>query len=82
MSVPFIDGLRQPAARAPYRGVGLRELEVEQAATGDAKAFCDLFDAEIFSRHCLPFLPDNPARPSTFRTHLPVRSGMRWPARG
>ena len=47
-----------------------------------AKAFCDLLDAEIFSRHCLPFLPDNPARPSTFRTHLPVRSGMRWPARG
>nr|DAF72562.1 MAG TPA: hypothetical protein [Caudoviricetes sp.]DAG78115.1 MAG TPA: hypothetical protein [Caudoviricetes sp.]DAL62476.1 MAG TPA_asm: hypothetical protein [Caudoviricetes sp.] len=30
----------------------------------------------------MPFLPDNPARPSTFRTHLPVRSGMRWPARG
>ena len=52
LSVPFIDGLRQPAARAPYRGVGLRELEVEQAATGDAKAFCDLLDAEIFSRHC------------------------------
>nr|DAJ99512.1 MAG TPA: hypothetical protein [Caudoviricetes sp.]DAL67943.1 MAG TPA: hypothetical protein [Caudoviricetes sp.] len=52
LGVPFIDGLRQPAPSAAYGRVGFGEFEVEQAAAGDAEAFGDLFDAEVFSRHC------------------------------
>nr|DAO08174.1 MAG TPA: hypothetical protein [Caudoviricetes sp.] len=57
VGVPFIDGFGKPAARAANHCVGFGEFEVEQAAAGDAEAFGDLLDAEVFSRHCRPFCP-------------------------
>ena len=55
--VPLVDGLRQPSAGAADAHVRLRQLQIEQSSRSDAEAFCDLFDAEVLSRHRHPSFP-------------------------
>lgn len=51
VGVPPVYGVGLPSARAAYPCVGFGQVEVEQAARGDAEPFGDLLDTKVPFAH-------------------------------
>lgn len=64
IDVPPVDGLREPAARAADRGVGLGELVGGEGARLDAESLGNLSEAHVFDCHRPLHPAKRPAMPA------------------